>query len=179
AGAPDPRKANSAIEPRRTAFQITEADRRHWAYQPLAAPAMPSVRDAAWCNSPIDRFVLARLEHGRLQPGRPAGRYAWIRRVTFDLTGLPPSPAEIEDFLQDGTPNALAKVTDRLLASPAFGIHWARHWLDGVRYASNVDKGGYYRDWVVQAGNEDLPYDEFVRLQLAGDLIPAGHAEPR
>jgi hypothetical protein len=177
-GAPDPRTAAAAATPRRTAFRITDTDRNHWAFRPVAVPALPAVRDLAWCDSGIDRFVLARLEAKRLRPSPPADRYALLRRATFDLTGLPPTPEEIERFLRDDSPEAFAKVVDRLLASPEFGVRWARHWLDGVRYASDVDRGGLYRDWVVRAFNDDLPYDRFIRLQLAGDLLPARAGDP-
>ncbi len=172
-GAPDPRKPSGTVTPRRTAFRITDADRKHWAFRPVADPAPPPVRDAAWCGSSIDRFVLARLEEKRLRPSPAADRYALLRRATFDLTGLPPTPAEITAFVEDNSPQAFAKVVDRLLASKEFGVRWARHWLDGVRYASDVDKSGLYRDWVVRAFNEDMPYDRFIRLQIAGDLMPA------
>jgi hypothetical protein len=185
-GAPDPRTAAGAATPRRTAFRITDADRNHWAFRPVAVPALPAVRDAEWCRSGIDRFVLARLEAKRLRPSPPADRYALLRRATFDLTGLPPTPEEVERFLAECSARpqaasaqaALEKVVDRLLASPEFGVRWARHWLDGVRYASDVDKGGLYRDWVVRAYSDDLPYDRFIRLQLAADLLPAKATDP-
>jgi hypothetical protein len=176
-GAPDPRRSSGAPTPRRTAFRITDEDRNHWAFRPVADPAPPSVRDAGWCRSGLDAFVLARLEARGLPPGRPADRHALLRRATFDLTGLPPTPEEIDAFLKDDAPEAFARVVDRLLASRAFGERWGRHWLDGVRYATDVDKRGLYRDWVVRAFNADMPYDQFVRLQVAGDLLPAAVAD--
>ncbi len=171
-GAPDPRTAGSSIIPRKV-FRITEADRKHWAFQPIAKPSPPDVQDEAWCRSAIDRFILARLEEKGFRPGSPADRYTLIRRATFDLIGLPPSPEAIAAFVRDDSPRAFAKVVDRLLASKEFGVRWGRHWLDGVRYASDVDKSGLYRDWVVRAFNDDLSYFTFVRMQIAGDLISA------
>ena len=162
------------------ADQRAEAQRTHWAFQPVHLPAVPSVEDAAWVKNPIDAFVLAELESRGLKPSPPADRRTLIRRVTYDLTGLPPTPAEVEAFVGDADPDAYAKLIDRLLASPQYGEHWARHWLDVARYA---DTKGYvygreerffvhapaYRDWVVRAFNEDLPYDDFLLLQLAAD----------
>jgi hypothetical protein len=176
-GAPDPRGAAKGVIPRR-AFQITEADRKHWAFQPVAETNPPGVSQEDWCRSAIDRFILGGLEQKGHRPSPPADRHALLRRATFDLTGLPPLPEEIEAFVRDESPQAFAKVVDRLLASKEFGVRWARHWLDGVRYASDVDKSGLYRDWVVRALNDDLPYFEFVRLQIAGDLIPARASDP-
>ncbi len=177
-GAPDPRKVAGTPTPRRTAFRITDEDRQHWAFRPVADVVPPAVGDEGWCRSAIDRFVLARLEAKKLRPSGPADRYALLRRATYDLTGLPPTPAEIDAFLKDDSPRAFAKVVDRLLASREFGERWGRHWLDGVRYATDVDQSGQYRDWVVRALNEDMPYDRFVRLQIAGDLLPAQVDDP-
>lgn len=177
-GVPDPRRSAAAPTPRRTAFRITDADRNHWAFRRVADAVPPAVRDADWCRSGLDAFVLARLKARGLQPGRPADRHALLRRATFDLTGLPPTPEEIDAFVKDDSPEAFARVVDRLLASRAFGERWGRHWLDGVRYATDIDKSGLYRDWVVRAFNADLPYDQFVKLQLAGDLLPAASADP-
>lgn len=177
-GAPDPRQATSGPTPRRAAFRITDEDRSHWAFRPVADPRPPAVKNARWAKSGIDHFILANLEAKGFRPAAPADRHALLRRATFDLTGLPPTPAEIDGFLKDDTPGAFARVVDRLLASRAFGERWGRHWLDGVRYATDVDKSGLYRDWVVRAFNANLPYDRFVRLQLAGDLVPAEVFEP-
>jgi hypothetical protein len=177
-GAPDPRRSAAGPTPRRTAFRITDEDRNHWAFRPVADAAPPAVRDAGWCRSGLDAFVLARLEARGLQPSRPADRHALLRRATFDLTGLPPTPEEIDAFVKDDSPEAFARVVDRLLESRAFGERWGRHWLDGVRFATDIDKSGLYRDWVVRAFNADLPYDRFVQLQLAGDLLPAAGADP-
>jgi uncharacterized protein DUF1549/uncharacterized protein DUF1553/cytochrome c len=154
---------------------------KHWAFQPVKEPAIPAVKDQSWVVSSIDAFILARLEAKGLLPAPKADRRTLVRRVTFDLTGLPPTPEEIEAFLADNSPDAFAKVVDRLLASPAYGERWARHWLDVARYADSngldentaFGNAWRYRDYVVDAFNNDKPYDQFVREQLAGDLIPA------
>jgi len=157
-----------------------ESDKPHWAFQTPVDPALPAVKDAAWPRSPLDRFVLAKLEEKGLKPAPPADRRTLIRRVTFDLTGLPPTPDEVDAFLKDTSPDAFAKVVDRLLASPHYGERWGRHWLDIARYADsngldeNIAFGNAwrYRDYVVAAFNADKPYDAFLLEQLAGDLLP-------
>ena len=151
-----------------------------WAFEPPVEPSLPQVRDLDWVRSPIDRFILARLEAEGLEPAPAADRRTLIRRATFDLTGLPPTIEEIRNFLQDRSPGAYARMIDRLLSSPGYGERWGRHWLDVARYADSngVDENmAYttafrYRDYVVQAFNRDKPYDQFVREQLAGDLLP-------
>jgi hypothetical protein len=164
-------------------FAITDQQRRFWSFQPVQAVPVPAVRDAAWPRSAVDRFILAALEAQGLAPTAPADRRTLLRRVTFDLIGLPPTPAEIDAFLADDSPQAFARVVDRLLASPQYGERWGRHWLDVVRYAdardliqlppaSDFREAWLYRDWVVEAFNRDLPYTEFVRHQVAGDLLP-------
>jgi hypothetical protein len=167
------------------AYAITEGQRKFWSFRPVRTPPLPPVKDRSWAaGSAIDRFILARLEKEGLKPAPPADRRTLIRRATFDLHGLPPTPAEVDAFLADRSPDAWAKVVDRLLASPRYGERWARHWLDVARYA---DTKGYvfeedrryphaynYRDWVVRAFNEDLPYDRFVTEQLAADRLPLG-----
>lgn len=173
-GAALPQEVASAPTPRREAFRIREEDRKHWAFQPLRKPAVPE----ATADTDIDRFLQARLQAVRLASAKPADRYTLLRRVTHDLTGLPPTREQIDAFLADDSPEAFARVVDRLLASREFGVHWGRHWLDGVRYASDVDKAGVYREWVVRSFNDDLPYDRFVRMQLAGDLLPADTDDP-
>lgn len=177
-GAPDPREASSAPAPRRTAFQITAEDRAHWAFQPLQKSSPPEVSDGDWVRDDLDRFVLAKLEQAGRRPSAKADRAALLRRATFALTGLAPTPEEIVAFVADDRSDAFKRVVDRLLKSPEFGVHWGRHWLDGVRYADNIDKSGEYRRWVVRAFNEDLPYDKFLKLQIAGDLIPADETVP-
>lgn len=177
-GAPDPRDSTAAPTPRRTAFQITAEDRQHWSFQPVSNPTPPRVNDSAWVRDDLDRFVLDPLERTGRRPSGEVDRYALLRRATFALTGLPPTPDEIADFVADESNDAFEQVVDRLLASPEFGVHWGRRWLDGVRYADNIDKTGEYRRWVVRSFNDDLPYDQFVKLQLAGDLMPADATVP-
>jgi hypothetical protein len=160
---------------------------RHWSFEPMAKPVVPQIRNPKYeIRNPIDNFVLARLEKEGLVPSPPADKERLIRRVTFDLTGLPPTPREIDDFLKDQSPNAYEKVIDRLLASPRFGERMAAEWLDVARYA---DTHGYqmdrfrpvwpYRDWVIAAFNRNLPFDQFVTWQLAGDLLPNATKEQR
>ncbi len=156
-----------------------------WAFQPVKDPAVPGVKNKAWVKSPIDAFILSRLEAKGLKPAAPADKRTLLRRVTFDLTGLPPTPAEVEAFLADNSPDAFARVVDRLLATPAYGERWGRHWLDVARYADSngldentaFGNAWRYRDYVVKAFNQDKPYDQFVREQLAGDLMPASGNE--
>ncbi len=159
---------------------------QHWAWQPLANISPPPVAGTAWPATDIDRFILARLEAAGLQPNPDASRAALIRRIAFDLTGLPPTAAEVETFLSDDSPNALEKLVDRLLASPAYGEHWGRHWLDVARYAESTGSSRNlpyphawrYRDYVIAAFNADKPFDKFIREQIAGDLLPAaGHQQ--
>ena len=164
--------------------------RAFWSFQPVRNPKLPLVKNMAWCKNPIDRFILAGLEAKGLKPAPPADRRTLIRRASFDLTGLPPTPEDVEAFVNDKSPNAWGKVIDRLLASPTYGERWGRHWLDVVRYADSLDARGVgsegdiseawrYRDWVVNAFNTDLPYSEFMKYQVAGDLLPAtNHQSP-
>ncbi len=183
-GAPDPRKGE--LPPPARKFDVAQA-RKTWAFRPVAEPALPAVKDAAWAKSPIDRFILARLEEKGLRPVADADRRTLLRRVTFDLTGLPPTPEEIDAFLADRSAEAFSKVVDRLLASPAYGERWGRHWLDVVRYADTAgDNSDFpvpqiykYRNYVIQSFNEDKPYEQFVREQLAGDLLPWKSDEER
>ena len=173
---------------------VTDADRAFWSFRPLTRPEPPKAGDASWCRTPVDRFILARLDAKGVKPNPRAGRRILIRRATFDLTGLPPSPEEIDAFEADTRPDAYERLIDRLLASPAHGERWARHWLDLARYAEShgyeqdYDRptAYHYRDFVVRALNEDMPYDRFVRLQVAGDEIEPrqragddGHRLPR
>jgi hypothetical protein len=148
----------------------------HWAFKPVQRPVVPAVHNTEWPNNDIDRFILARLEAEGLQPAAEADRRMWLRRATFDLIGLPPTPEEVEQFLTDASPGAHERVIERLLASPRYGERYAQHWLDVVRYA---DTHGYevnterpnawpYRDYCVTAFNADLPYDQFIREQIAG-----------
>ena len=163
---------------------FTDAQKSFWSLQPVKKPAVPTVKAKQWVNNPVDAFVLAKLEEKQLQPNKAADKITLLRRVTIDLTGLLPTPDEIQAFVNDNSPNAYEKVIDRLLASPAYGERWGRHWLDVARYA---DSNGYkadetrpniwrYRDYVIQAFNDDKPFDRFVKEQIAGDeLYPGDH----
>jgi Protein of unknown function (DUF1553)/Protein of unknown function (DUF1549) len=150
-----------------------------WSLQPLKTTDPPAVHHADWAINDIDRFVLARLEAHGLAPAPPANKRTLIRRLYFDLVGLPPTPQEVEDFIKDASPQAYDKLVDRLLASPHYGERWARHWLDVIRFGESqgferntfLDKSWRFRDWVIDAFNEDLPYDQFVRDQIAGDVL--------
>ncbi len=173
---------------------VAEARRTHWAFQPVRKPRVPTVGHGerrgvsptwqGWALTPIDRFIQAKLESRGLTPSPPADRRTLIRRATFDLLGLPPTPEEVEAFVADPSPDAFARLVERLLASPHYGERWGRHWLDVARYADNKgyvffeDKSypwAYtYRDYVVRALNDDLPYDQFVLQQLAADLLDLG-----
>jgi len=159
--------------------KFTDEDRAYWFFQPLAKPAPPKVNDGGWASNAIDRFVYQRLAAEGLKPAPLADRRTIIRRVYFDLIGLPPAPGDVEAFVADPDPNAYEKLVDRLLASPQYGEKWARHWMDLVRYA---DSDGYkadhyrstawrYRDYVIESFNADKPYNQFMREQLAGDEI--------
>ena len=159
--------------------------RSHWAFQPVKRPAVPDVRNSAWVRTPVDAFVLAELELRGIKPAPAADRRTLLRRVYLDLIGLPPTPAEQRAFLGDRSPEAYAKVVDDLLSRPQYGERWARHWLDVARYA---ESNGYerdgakpsawrYRDYVINAFNQDKPYDRFVTEQLAGDEMPGTNAE--
>jgi Protein of unknown function (DUF1553)/Protein of unknown function (DUF1549) len=158
---------------------LTAADRAHWAFRPLAPVAPPAVTNDNWCRTPIDRFILHKLESLGLAPQPEADRRVLIRRVSFDLTGLPPTPTEIDAFIADIAPGAYERLIDRLLDSSAYGERWAQHWLDLVRFAetdgfehdAERPNAWRYRDWVIAALNDDLPYNEFIRWQLAGDEV--------
>lgn len=155
--------------------------KEHWAWQPLTSPKVPTVAQTSWAESDVDRFILAKLEEKKLSPVSDADRLTWIRRVTYDLTGLPPSPQEITAFVNDATSHAFARVVDRLLESPAFGERWGRHWLDVARYGESTGPSRNipyphawkYRDYVIDAVNRDVPFDRFIQEQVAGDLLPA------
>ncbi len=166
------------IEP----FTVTtsrRAGRDWWSLQPVRRPQPPPVRRAGWVRAPIDAFVLQKLEAGGLSPAPEAEKRPLIRRLSFDLTGLPPTPEQVDVFLNDASPDAYERLVDRYLASPQYGVRWGRWWLDLARYG---ESNGFeydefrptawrYRDWVVDALNRDRPYDEFARLQLAGDVL--------
>jgi Protein of unknown function (DUF1549)/Protein of unknown function (DUF1553)/Planctomycete cytochrome C len=155
--------------------------KEHWAFQPIAKPAVPAVKDSSWAQSDADRFILAGLEAKGLKPVGAADKATLLRRITFDLTGLPATAAEIADFLKDDSAQAFEKVVDRLLASPRYGEHWGRHWLDVARYGESTGPSRNipyphawrYRDYVIDAVNADIPFDRFIREQIAGDLLEA------
>jgi hypothetical protein len=184
-GAPWPEAAKIAPTATSTQYVITPQQKAFWSFQPLHEPATPQVKEKAWVKTDIDRFVLAKLESEGLKPVAAADRRTLIRRATLDLIGLPPTPDEVDAFVNDKSPHAFEKVVDRLLASPQYGERWGRHWLDVVRYAEDDVRGldpkdrGYmpfngayvYRDWVIQAINDDIPFDRFVKAQLAGDQL--------
>jgi hypothetical protein len=156
---------------------LTEDDRSHWAFRTPVQAELPAVQDPDWCRNAIDRFILADLESAGLSPSPEASRRTLIRRLSFDLRGLPPTPQEVDAFLSDESPDAYERLAERMLESPAYGQHWAQYWLDLARYAETDgfehDKlrpeAWRYRDWVIKALNQDMGYDEFLRLQLAGD----------
>ncbi len=178
-GAPDPRVDEPAPQVTQKKIDLEDGG-KFWSFQPVRDTAVPDVQDTAWARSDVDRFILAKLESHQFQPAAEAGRRTLLRRVTFDLTGLPPSPEEIDQFLSDSSSDAYEKVVDRLLASPHYGERWGRHWLDLVRWAetnghefdNNKLDAWRYRDYVIEAFNSDLPYNQFLKEQIAGDLMP-------
>ena len=182
-GAPDPRTEVAApTEKEKSKYAIDWAKAREfWSFKPVSPPQPPAVRQQDWPANAIDHFILAKLESEGRNPVGEADRPTLMRRATYDLTGLPPTPEEIEAFVNDKAPDAFARVVDRLLASPRYGERWGRYWLDVVRYADTAgDNSDFpipqmvkYRDWVIAAFNRNLPYDRFVKEQLAGDLLPA------
>ncbi len=185
-GAPDPREAGASV-----ASQSLEAARKHWAFQPITEPAVPKVRKLKkWISTPLDAFILENLQAKNLHPSPPADKRALIRRATFDLTGLPPTPEEVDAFLADRSKDAFATVVDRLLASPRYGERWGRYWLDVARYADTSGSASgrdsarlpyayTYRDYVIRACNEDEPVNQFILEQLAADQLPASANEHR
>ncbi|MEO7415062.1 MAG: PSD1 and planctomycete cytochrome C domain-containing protein [Opitutaceae bacterium] len=182
-GAPDPRVSTAvALDPAR---DPAKARGTYWAFQPLRKPAPPAIKQPGWTNSPIDRFVYAKLAEQKLQPAPPATKEELIRRATIDVTGLPPTPDEVKAFLADKSPTAYEKVVDRLLASPHYGEQSARNWLDVVRYAEtegfeydrHLPDAWRFRDYVINAFNADKPFDRFLTEQLAGDEIEPGNRE--
>jgi len=186
-GAPAGAKTAAGPAPAEGGYKILPEQKAFWSLVPLKDVKPPQVKDLRWARSDIDRFILAHLEHEGLHPVHAATKRDLIRRATLDLTGLPPTPEEIAAFEKDQTPDGFAKVVDRLLASPHYGERWGRLWLDVARYGEddyrslNPNPRGYhpypnafvYRDWVIEAFNDDLPYDAFVKAQLAGDLLDA------
>jgi hypothetical protein len=185
AGAPYPAGAEKSLakEAPKSGYDF-KAARESWAFRKPIDPPIPTVKNGKWVKTSVDPFILARLEKRGLTPTIAATKRQLIRRATYDLTGLPPTPAEIDSFLADHSPEAYARLIDRLLNSPQYGERWARHWLDVVRYTDSLDSRGSgsegdiseaykYRDWVVQAFNDDMPFTDFIVNQYAGDLLPA------
>jgi hypothetical protein len=183
-GAPDPRVA--------TAEQKKYSDNKtnHWAWQPVKRVSIPEVSNPDWCQTPIDNFILAKLDENNLKPSAPADKRTLIRRATFDLIGLPPTPEEVQDFVSDDSPDAFAKVVDRLLASPHYGERWGRHWLDVARYSDtkgqprrffedNLNPFAWtYRDYVIRSFNENKPYNIFILEQIAADRLTTSTRNP-
>ncbi len=184
-GAPDPRTGSDDGQHK----YVVDMDkaRKHWSYQPIASPPVPEPEDAEhWARTPVDKFILATLQTKGLTPSPQTDKVTLIRRATFDLIGLPPSPKEVDDFVDDNSPDAFARVVDRLLASPHYGERWGRHWLDLAHFADTQGATGgarderypysyTYRDYVIRAFNEDLPYDQFLIQQIAADKLPLGN----
>ena len=178
-GAPDPR--HEAVTSGQPGGIDLAAGRRHWAFHPLSVPEVPRTQEGVWPKCDVDRYILASLEEAGLRPSPEADRHALLRRVSFDLTGLPPAPDLIQAFVSDPSPDAYESVVDGLLSSPAFGDRWGRHWLDVTQYADTIgddrlvpeNSAWRYRDYVIAAFNQDKPFDQFLREQIAGDLLPA------
>ncbi|HTL18308.1 MAG TPA: DUF1549 domain-containing protein, partial [Patescibacteria group bacterium] len=178
-GAPWPEEATQTNVAKTTIFDLEKRRQQHWSWRPIKPVRPPTVQNTNWPASPVDQFILARLEQSKLKPAPSADKRTLIRRACFDLVGLPPTPRDVEAFLNDSSPSAFENVVDRLLASPQFGERWARHWLDLVRYADTlghefdypISNAWRYRDYVIRAFNCDLPYNRFVIEQIAGDLL--------
>jgi mono/diheme cytochrome c family protein len=178
-GAPDPRTGPAASPSEAAGPTFADEARRHWSFQPVRKPVPPNVKDGAWATNPVDAFILAQLEQRGWHPAPPASRSEWIRRVSFDLTGLPPTPEDVDAFVADASPEAYERVADRLLRSPQYGERWAQHWLDVVRFAEtegfeydrHIPDAWRYRDYVIDALNRDKPFDRFVVEQIAGDEV--------
>jgi len=166
---------------------FSKQQREFWSWQPLQPPRIPAVKPAEWNRNPVDAYIMDALGRQELQPAQPASKRTLIRRATFDLTGLPPTPEDVERFLADDSPQAYQRLLERLLDAPQYGERWGRHWLDVVRYADTAgDAADYpvpeaykYRNYVIDAFNQDLPYDEFIRQQIAGDLLPFDSEDQR
>lgn len=183
-GAPDPRTKDEAV----ASASAPRPAEEHWAFKAPQKPPLPKVTDNAWPKNAMDNFILAKLEENGMKPSPPADKRTLLRRVSFDLIGLPPTPEEVDAFLADDSSNAYERVVEQLLASPHYGERWGRHWLDVARYADtkgtiyNEDirfvHSWAYRDWVIRTFNEDLPYDQFILQQFAADQL-APRDDPR
>src|SRR5688572_20853772 len=182
--APDPRIATASQK------AWVDPNQKHWAWQPLTKPTVPEVKNTTWAKTPVDHFILAKLEEKGLKPNPPADKRTLIRRASFDLIGLPPTPEEVQSFLKDNSPDAFAQVVDRLLASPHYGERWGRHWLDVARYSDtkgqnrqqsknpNTPYALTYRDYLIRSFKDDKPYNVFIIEQLAADKLPATTKNP-
>lgn len=185
-GAPDPRTAKTTPKPKQSGFDLQKRFNEHWSWRRITDPDPPGVADSQWPTSEIDRFILSKIEAAGLKPAPEANRRTWLRRVYFDLTGLPPTPAQIADFLKDDRDGAHERVVDELLQSPQLGEKWARHWMDLVRYAETyghefdypLRHAHEYRDYLIRAFNADVPFDQFTREHIAGDLLPEPRRNP-
>jgi hypothetical protein len=183
-GAADPRSGAAPVVEHKRVIDV-KSGQGWWAFRPLAAPALPKVKNNAWIQTPVDAFILAQQEAKGLSPNSLAAKEQLLRRATFDLTGLAPTAEEQAAFLQDSSADAYERLVDRLLASKHYGERWGRHWLDVVRFAESngyefdaFRAGAYhYRDWVIDALNADMPYDQFIRMQLAGDKLMPGELD--
>jgi len=170
-----------------TTFDLKTRRDTHWAWQPVVQTDPPEVQDAEWPTEEVDKFLLATLEQNGRRPAPTADRYTLIRRLYYDLIGLPPTPDQVDTFLQDDSDAAIERVVDQLLQSQHFGERWGRHWLDLARYAETlgheqnaaIQNAWRYRDFVIRAYNDDVPYDQFVLEQIAGDLLPSAPASCR
>jgi Protein of unknown function (DUF1553)/Protein of unknown function (DUF1549)/Planctomycete cytochrome C len=186
-GAPDPRFANPTNTAPKPIGMSIDDGRQFWSFRPVTKPPLPDVQNPAWVQTPIDAFVLAKLEANNVHPAPQADKRTLIRRLTYDLIGLPPTPDEVNAFLADESPNAYQALVERLLSSTAYGVRWGRHWLDVARYADsngldeNLAYGNAwrYRDYVVEAFNNDKPFDRFLVEQLAGDLLDGANQETK
>ncbi len=184
-GAPWPKEAIPQVGEAKN-FDLAKRKAEHWCWQPIQNPKLPEPKNPFWATQPLDKFVLAKLEEAGIKPAQPADRRTLIRRAYFDIIGLPPSPEEVEAFVNDRSENAFEKVVDGLLDSPHFGERWARHWMDLVRYAEShghefdypIHHAWKYRDYLIRALNADVPYDQFIREQVAGDLISKPRRNP-
>lgn len=185
-GAPWPTDDPVQADVNTTAVDIVARKRSHWAWRPIVSPAVPATRDGQVAATAIDAFLLAKLAEAGIERAAPADKPTLIRRATFDLLGLPPTPEEVDAFVADLSPDAFRRLVDRLLASPHFGERWGRHWLDLVRYAETlghefdypITNAWHYRDYVIRALNADVPYDQFVREHIAGDLLEPPRLHP-
>src|SRR5436190_7822200 len=185
-GAPWSKEKDAGTTGTKGEFNLARRKAEHWAWRPLRSDPPPAVKNEAWVRRPLDRFLLAKLEERGLEPAPPVDPRTLIRRLTFDLMGLPPTAAQIDAFLADPSDAALETVVDGLLASPQFGETWARHWLDLMRYAESrghefdyvLPNAWHYRDYVIRAFNQDLPYPRFMMEHVAGDLLPEPRLDP-